>query len=136
MAALLGRPCAIQLDEVDIPTFTLDVPAVEFRYVERMRQFSRLTWEWYYETYSLVYKGSSAIEREKVSVASDSALSNWKIAWNHSRSDNSHELIVKMRELINLLNPRAKLITLTCHRYVFHSCSLVKTISIFNLAGP
>ncbi|PMD46717.1 hypothetical protein L207DRAFT_561994 [Hyaloscypha variabilis F] len=96
MAALLGRPCAIQLDEVDIPTFPLDVPAVEFRYVERMRQFSRLTWEWYYETYSLVYKGSSAIEREKVSVASDSALSNWQMAWNHSRSDSSHELIVKM----------------------------------------
>jgi hypothetical protein len=98
MAALLGRPCAIQLDEVDIPTFPLDVPAVEFRYVERMRQFSRLTWEWYYETYSLVYKGSSAIEREKVSVASDSALSNWQMAWNHSRADSSHEIIVKMRK--------------------------------------
>jgi hypothetical protein len=135
MAALLGRPCAIQLDEVDIPTFPLDVPAVEFRYVERMRQFSRLTWEWYYETYSLVYKGSSAIEREKVSVASDSALSNWQMAWNHSRSDSSHELIVKMCKLMNFWNQRAQLITLNYRRYVFHSCPPIKTISGSDLAG-
>jgi len=136
MAALLGRPCAIQLDEVDIPPFPLDFPAVEFRYVERMRQFSRLTWEWYYETYSLVYKGSSAIEREKVSVASDSALSNWQTEWNHSRCDSSHELIVKMRKTILVERLQARLIISKCFRYVLHSCSLVKAISGLSFAKP
>src|SRR6187402_3878080 len=98
MAALLGRPCAIQLDEVDIPTFPLDVPSIEFRYVERMRQFSRLTWESYYETYSLIFKGTSAIEREKISASNDLALSTWQTSWHHSRADNSHEVIVNMRK--------------------------------------
>lgn len=101
MAALLGRPCAIQLDEVDIPTFPLDEPSIEFRYVERMRQFSRLTWESYYETYSLVFKGTSAVERERISVTNDSALSKWQTSWYHSQSDKSHEIIVKMRKLFS-----------------------------------
>jgi hypothetical protein len=96
LAALLGRPCAIQLDEVDIPAFPLDVPSIEFRFVERMRQFSRLTWESYYETYSLIFKGTSAIEREKVSASNNLAVSAWQTSWQGSRADNSHEIIINM----------------------------------------
>lgn len=81
LASVLGRPCSIQPREVDVQQFPLDTSPVHLQYVERMRQFMRLTWDAYEAVYSLTFKNTTVTEREAALARSDRTICMWYDSW-------------------------------------------------------
>ncbi|RMD40575.1 hypothetical protein DV735_g4560, partial [Chaetothyriales sp. CBS 134920] len=77
LSCLMGRPFGLQLKEVDLRQFPVNVPGTQHQYLEYMRQFSYLALDAYESVYSLANRRSSAVERAIALTKSDRTLSTW-----------------------------------------------------------
>ncbi|RMZ76602.1 hypothetical protein DV738_g4798, partial [Chaetothyriales sp. CBS 135597] len=77
LSCLMGRPFGIQLKEVDLRQFPINVPGTQHQYLEYMRQFSYLALDAYEAVYSLANRRSSVVERANALSKSDRTLSAW-----------------------------------------------------------
>lgn len=105
LAAVSGRPCAIQPREVDAKRFDLATSPVDLQYIECMRQFSSLAWEAYEQVYSLSLRHTSVAERAESIKSSDDGLISWYQAWYNECdwSKEPHGLIIRLRKSTSCL---------------------------------
>ncbi|EXJ71765.1 uncharacterized protein A1O5_05575 [Cladophialophora psammophila CBS 110553] len=101
MVAFLGRPCAVEVGEVDIKSFNLETSPVDLQYVERMRQFAYVTWDAYNHVYSLSFKHASVADRGDALRRADRAYEIWFNSWFHdcTWAKEPHGLVARLRFL-------------------------------------
>ncbi|KAJ9613499.1 hypothetical protein H2200_003441 [Cladophialophora chaetospira] len=101
MVAFLGRPCAVEAGEVDIKAFNLETSPVDLQYVERMRQFTYVTWDAYNYVYSLSFKHASVTERGQALRKADRAFEVWFDGWfpDCTWAREPHGLVARLRFL-------------------------------------
>jgi hypothetical protein len=101
LSCLMGRPFGIQLQEVDLPFFPINVTGTHLQYLEYMRQFSYLALDAYQSVYSLANRRSTVLERAAALSKSDGVLSGWygrfkkDVAW----ADHPHGIILRLSYL-------------------------------------
>ncbi|KIW12255.1 hypothetical protein PV08_09531 [Exophiala spinifera] len=99
--AVVGRPCTIQAREVDITPFNMETSPVDLQYLERMRQFTYVTWDTWDQVYSLAYKHSSISDRGKALQRADETFQTWFRSWFHECpwTKEPHGLVIRLRFL-------------------------------------
>ncbi|RMZ92561.1 hypothetical protein DV736_g199, partial [Chaetothyriales sp. CBS 134916] len=101
LSCLMGRPFGLQLKEVDLSQFPINVTGTQHQYLEYMRQFSYLSLDAYESVYSLANRKSSAVERAVALSKSDRIICAWYDRFKQTASwvDEAHGRILHLTYL-------------------------------------
>ncbi|KPI42295.1 Transcriptional activator protein acu-15 [Cyphellophora attinorum] len=145
LAAISGRPSAIQPRELDMRRFSQGFSSIDLQYVEYLRQLSAIAWEVYEQVYSLSLQHVRVAERIEAVKLSDEGLCGWYETWYRECewSREPHGLLIRLRYLnMRILYHRGflKLVTLNkeqvpieatvpATKCVHLACELIETIT-------